>query len=60
MLLWKNMGFKTFGFSGGRVDTWEPAKDIYWGKEQKMAGRQALFWRQRTRKNPFGSSAKWD
>lgn len=31
----ENMGFKTFGFSGGRVDTWEPAKDIYWGKEQK-------------------------
>jgi len=31
----ESMGFKTFGFSGGRVDTWEPAKDIYWGKEEK-------------------------
>ncbi|MEN8786829.1 MAG: catalase/peroxidase HPI [Flavobacteriales bacterium] len=31
----ESMGFKTFGFSGGRTDTWEPAKDIYWGKEQK-------------------------
>jgi catalase-peroxidase len=27
------MGFKTFGFAGGRADTWEPALDIYWGKE---------------------------
>lgn len=31
----ESMGFTTFGFSGGRTDTWEPAKDIYWGKEQK-------------------------
>ncbi|HHZ08607.1 MAG TPA: catalase/peroxidase HPI [Rhizobiales bacterium] len=29
----ESMGFKTFGFAGGRVDTWEPALDIYWGKE---------------------------
>ena len=25
------MGFKTFGFAGGRVDVWEPEEDIYWG-----------------------------
>jgi len=31
----ESMGFKTYGFSGGRTDTWEPAKDIYWGKEEK-------------------------
>ena len=29
----ESMGFKTFGFGGGREDTWEPAQDIYWGPE---------------------------
>lgn len=29
----ESMGFKTFGFGGGRVDIWEPEKDIYWGTE---------------------------
>ena len=29
----ESMGFKTFGFSGGRADIWEPEEDIYWGKE---------------------------
>lgn len=29
----ESMGLKTFGFSGGRVDVWEPEEDIYWGKE---------------------------
>ncbi|GAB4298562.1 MAG: catalase/peroxidase HPI [Thiohalomonadaceae bacterium] len=29
----ESMGFKTFGFGGGRVDIWEPEKDIYWGAE---------------------------
>jgi len=28
------MGFKTFGFSGGRADVWEPETDVYWGKER--------------------------
>jgi len=31
----ESMGFKTFGFAGGRVDIWEPEKDIYWGTESK-------------------------
>ena len=30
----ESMGFKTFGFAGGREDIWEPEKDIYWGREQ--------------------------
>jgi catalase-peroxidase len=30
----ESMGFKTFGFGGGRVDIWEPEEDIYWGKEE--------------------------
>jgi catalase-peroxidase len=31
----ESMGFKTFGFGGGREDIWEPEKDIYWGSEGK-------------------------
>ncbi|SNT35641.1 catalase-peroxidase [Noviherbaspirillum humi] len=31
----ESMGFKTFGFAGGRADTWEPEEDIYWGSEGK-------------------------
>ncbi len=30
----ETMGFKTFGFAGGRADTWEPDHDVYWGKEK--------------------------
>ncbi|WP_440026382.1 catalase/peroxidase HPI [Chromobacterium amazonense] len=30
----ESMGFKTFGFGGGRVDIWQPEEDIYWGAEQ--------------------------
>src|SRR5256884_7265182 len=29
----ESMGFKTFGYGGGRVDTWEPEEDVYWGPE---------------------------
>jgi catalase-peroxidase len=32
------MGFKTFGFGGGREDIWEPEKDIYWGTESEWLG----------------------
>jgi catalase-peroxidase len=31
----ESMGFKTFGFGGGRVDAWEPEQDTYWGSERK-------------------------
>ncbi|KMK68295.1 catalase/peroxidase HPI [Puniceibacterium sp. IMCC21224] len=31
----ETMGFKTFGFGGGRVDVWEPEEDIYWGREDE-------------------------
>jgi catalase-peroxidase len=34
----ESMGFKTFGFGGGREDIWEPEKDIYWGSEKKWLG----------------------
>ncbi len=34
----ESMGFKTFGFGGGRVDIWEPEKEIYWGPENEWLG----------------------
>ena len=34
----ESMGFKTFGFGGGREDVWEPAEDIYWGAEGEWLG----------------------
>ncbi|WP_207510990.1 catalase/peroxidase HPI [Longitalea luteola] len=34
----ESMGFKTFGFAGGRVDAWEPDEDVYWGSENTWLG----------------------
>lgn len=34
----ESMGFKTFGFGGGRADVWEPEEDIYWGSEREWLG----------------------
>ena len=34
----ESMGFKTFGFAGGRADVWEPEEDIYWGPESEWLG----------------------
>ena len=34
----ESMGFKTFGFGGGREDNWEPDKDVYWGPESEWLG----------------------
>jgi len=34
----ETMGFKTFGFGGGRPDVWEPDQDVYWGKESQWLG----------------------
>jgi len=34
----ESMGFKTFGFAGGRADVWEPQKDVYWGPESEWLG----------------------
>ena len=36
----ESMGFKTFGFSGGRADVWEPQQDVYWGAEKKWLDDQ--------------------
>jgi catalase-peroxidase len=34
----ESMGFKTFGFGGGRADIWQPEEDVYWGNEQTWLG----------------------
>ncbi|MFN6375034.1 MAG: catalase/peroxidase HPI, partial [Chitinophagia bacterium] len=34
----ESMGFKTFGFAGGREDIWEPQEDVYWGNEREWLG----------------------
>ncbi len=34
-MAYESMGFKTFGFAGGRLDVWHPEKDIYWGTEKE-------------------------
>jgi catalase-peroxidase len=34
----ESMGFKTFGFGGGRADIWEPEEDVYWGSEREWLG----------------------
>ncbi|HZW39177.1 MAG TPA: catalase/peroxidase HPI [Ignavibacteriaceae bacterium] len=34
-MAYESMGFKTFGFGGGRADIWHPEKDVYWGSEKK-------------------------
>jgi catalase-peroxidase len=34
----ESMGFKTFGFGGGRADVWEPEEDVYWGQEETWLG----------------------
>ena len=36
----ESMGFKTFGFGGGREDVWEPDEDVYWGAEEKWLADQ--------------------
>ncbi|HNT80431.1 MAG TPA: catalase/peroxidase HPI [Bacteroidia bacterium] len=38
-MAYESMGFKTFGFSGGREDIWAPEKDIYWGSEKEWLGK---------------------
>jgi catalase-peroxidase len=39
----ESMGFKTFGFGGGREDIWEPEQDVYWGAETKWLGGDARY-----------------
>ncbi|QNH22077.1 catalase/peroxidase HPI [Xanthomonas sp. GW] len=39
----ESMGFKTFGFAGGREDTWEPDQDVYWGRETTWLGGDVRY-----------------
>jgi catalase-peroxidase len=39
----ESMGFKTFGFSGGRADVWEPDEDVYWGAETTWLGGEDRY-----------------
>ena len=39
----ETMGFKTFGFGGGREDTWEPDLDVYWGNEKTWLGGDVRY-----------------
>ena len=49
-----SMGFKTFGFAGGREDIWEPEEDIYWGPETKWLGDER-YRGDRQLDNPLGA-----
>ena len=51
----EEMGFKTFGFSGGRVDVWEPEKDVYWGTEGQWLADQARYSGDRKLENPLAA-----
>src|SRR3984885_14790960 len=50
----ESMGFKTFGFGGGREDIWEPEEDIYWGPENKWLGDER-YRGDRQLDNPLGA-----
>ena len=50
----ESMGFKTFGFAGGRADVWEPEEDIYWGPEGKWLDDQR-YSGERDLANPLGA-----
>jgi catalase-peroxidase len=49
----ESMGFKTFGFAGGRPDIWEPEEDIFWGPESKWLGDER-YSGDRELANPLG------
>jgi len=50
----ESMGFKTFGFAGGREDVWEPSIDVYWGPEETWLGDER-YSGDRELENPLGA-----
>jgi catalase-peroxidase len=50
----ESMGFKTFGFAGGREDVWEPEEDIYWGPETDWLGDER-YTKDRELEKPLGN-----
>jgi catalase-peroxidase len=51
----ETMGFKTFGFGGGREDTWEPDEDVYWGAESEWLGGDKRYSGERDLESPLGA-----
>jgi len=51
----ESMGFKTFGFAGGREDIWESEKDIYWGTETKWLDDKRYSEKHRKLENPLAA-----
>src|ERR1700751_59907 len=52
----ETMGFKTFGFGGGRADVWEPDQDVYWGSETTWLGTDKRYSGELTLENPLGAT----
>ena len=52
----EEMGFRTFGFAGGRADVWEPDQDVNWGAETKWLGTDKRFSGERELAAPFGAT----
>jgi len=52
----ESMGFKTFGFAGGRADVWEPDQDVNWGYESAWMGTDKRYSGDRELANPFGAT----
>ncbi|PLZ02858.1 catalase/peroxidase HPI [Burkholderia sp. WAC0059] len=52
----ESMGFKTFGFAGGRADVWEPDEDVYWGSETTWMGTDKRYSGDRVLENPLGAT----
>jgi catalase-peroxidase len=51
----ESMGFKTFGFAGGRQDVWEPDQDVYWGQEKAWLGDDRRYAQDRVLESPLGA-----
>ncbi len=51
----ESMGFKTFGFAGGREDIWAPEIDVYWGNEEKWLDDKARYSGERKLENPLAA-----
>ena len=51
----ESMGFKTFGFGGGREDVWEPDQDVYWGQEKTWLGGDLRYSGDRQLEKPLGA-----
>ncbi|MCA9200365.1 MAG: catalase/peroxidase HPI, partial [Planctomycetales bacterium] len=51
----ESMGFKTFGFAGGREDVWEPQEDIYWGPESEWLGDKRYSGDHQDLENPLAA-----